>query len=276
MITHFNLRPGRGRGDSAAWPTSGTTASPTTSRASRSSPTAAPISAARCSRAASSSRTRPRTRRPPAARTSSSRLCVGLSSFTCPCHGGSYDSEGNRTAGPPVRALDRWSYEIKNGNLVLVTNYSVSTVEGTGASAVINKYQLTGPGQWVDGPEQILYPFQPPHLMATRTKTARRQTDRVGDRLSDRLARGAVGPDRRDPLLPLPQGSRRHELVPHARLGDAHRLPRPADHRRDPGDVLQAGSRQGVRVDPPHHRRPHARLARPRHAPLGRERASSS
>ena len=87
---------------------------------------------------------------------------VGLSSFTCPCHGGSYDSEGNRTAGPPVRGLDRWTYLIKNGNLVLVTNYSVSTVEGTGASAVINKYRLTGPGQHVDGPEQIFYPWQPP------------------------------------------------------------------------------------------------------------------
>jgi menaquinol-cytochrome c reductase iron-sulfur subunit len=87
---------------------------------------------------------------------------VGLSSFTCPCHGGSYDAEGNVTAGPPVRALDRWTYEIKNGNLVLITNYSVSTVEGTGASAVINKYRLTGPGQHVDGPEQILYPWQPP------------------------------------------------------------------------------------------------------------------
>jgi Rieske Fe-S protein len=87
---------------------------------------------------------------------------VGLSSFTCPCHGGSYDSEGNRTAGPPVRGLDRWTYDIKNGNLVLVTNYSVSTVEGTGANAVINKYRLTGPGQHVDGPEQIFYPWQPP------------------------------------------------------------------------------------------------------------------
>ena len=87
---------------------------------------------------------------------------VGLSSFTCPCHGGSYDSEGNRTAGPPVRGLDRWAYEIKNGNLILITNYSVSTVEGTGANAVINKYQLTGPGQHIDGWEQILYPWQPP------------------------------------------------------------------------------------------------------------------
>jgi quinol---cytochrome c reductase iron-sulfur subunit, bacillus type len=87
---------------------------------------------------------------------------VGLSSFTCPCHGGSYDSEGNRTAGPPVRGLDRWTYKIDNGNLLLLENYSVSTVEGTGANAVINKYRLTGPGQHVDGPEQIFYPFQPP------------------------------------------------------------------------------------------------------------------
>jgi len=87
---------------------------------------------------------------------------VGLSSFTCPCHGGSYDSEGNRTAGPPVRGLDRWTYKIKHGHLVLITNYSVSTVEGTGANAVINKYRLTGPGQHVDGPEQIFYPWQPP------------------------------------------------------------------------------------------------------------------
>jgi len=27
--------------------------------------------------------------------------------FGCPCHGGLYDSEGNRRAGPPVRSLDR-------------------------------------------------------------------------------------------------------------------------------------------------------------------------
>jgi Rieske Fe-S protein len=28
--------------------------------------------------------------------------------FGCPCHGGQYDTEGNRTAGPPPRALDRY------------------------------------------------------------------------------------------------------------------------------------------------------------------------
>ena len=32
--------------------------------------------------------------------------------FGCPCHGGAYDVEGNRTAGPPVRSLDRYAFSI--------------------------------------------------------------------------------------------------------------------------------------------------------------------
>jgi Rieske Fe-S protein len=83
--------------------------------------------------------------------------------FGCPCHGGQYDTEGNRTAGPPVRALDRYSFEIKNGHVVLLSTFSVSHVDGTGAQARIFKYKETGPGQHVDGPEQWLYPLQPPH-----------------------------------------------------------------------------------------------------------------
>jgi menaquinol-cytochrome c reductase iron-sulfur subunit len=83
--------------------------------------------------------------------------------FGCPCHGGQYDTEGNRTAGPPVRALDRYGYLVKNGRVVLESPYSVSHVDGTGAQAKIHKYKLTGPGEHVDGPEQILYPLNPPH-----------------------------------------------------------------------------------------------------------------
>ncbi|MGH2936316.1 MAG: ubiquinol-cytochrome c reductase iron-sulfur subunit, partial [Gaiellaceae bacterium] len=45
--------------------------------------------------------------------------------FGCPCHGGQYDTEGNRTAGPPVRGLDRYDFEIKNGRLILLGMYSV-------------------------------------------------------------------------------------------------------------------------------------------------------
>jgi Rieske Fe-S protein len=83
--------------------------------------------------------------------------------FGCPCHGGQYDTEGNRTAGPPVRALDRYSYEIDHGRVILLSTYSVSHVDGTGAQAVIFKYKLSSPGNHVDGPEQYLYPIQPPH-----------------------------------------------------------------------------------------------------------------
>jgi Rieske Fe-S protein len=83
--------------------------------------------------------------------------------FGCPCHGGQYDTEGNRTAGPPVRALDRYSFKVNNGRLILLSMFSVSHVDGTGAQAKIHAYKLAGPGQHVDGWEQILYPLQPPH-----------------------------------------------------------------------------------------------------------------
>ena len=88
---------------------------------------------------------------------------LGLSSFACPCHGGAYDSEGNRTAGPPVRGLDRYEFSIVNGHLLLGKTYSVNHVEGQGANARIQKFVLTGPGQHVSGVEGWLYPLQPPH-----------------------------------------------------------------------------------------------------------------
>ena len=83
--------------------------------------------------------------------------------FGCPCHGGQYDTEGNRVAGPPVRALDRYEYSIRNGNLWLGKTYSVGKVKGQGANAQIDKYPLAGPGEHVDGLEKWLYPVDPPH-----------------------------------------------------------------------------------------------------------------
>jgi menaquinol-cytochrome c reductase iron-sulfur subunit len=82
--------------------------------------------------------------------------------FACPCHGGAYDQEGNRTAGPPVRALDRYSYSIVNAHLVLGKPFSVGKVTGTGKDAVLTKYPWTNPGEHVDGIEGWLYPIQPP------------------------------------------------------------------------------------------------------------------
>jgi quinol---cytochrome c reductase iron-sulfur subunit, bacillus type len=83
--------------------------------------------------------------------------------YGCPCHGGQYDVEGNRVSGPPVHALDRYEFAIVDGHLHLGKPFSVSHVKGTGKDALIYKYKLTGPGQHVDGWEQILYPLQPPH-----------------------------------------------------------------------------------------------------------------
>ena len=83
--------------------------------------------------------------------------------FSCPCHGGSYDTEGNRIAGPPVRALNRYEFGVIGGRLVLLDTYSVSKVEGEGADAKIHRYRFAGPGEHVDGPEAIFYPIQAPH-----------------------------------------------------------------------------------------------------------------
>jgi Rieske Fe-S protein len=92
-----------------------------------------------------------------------SLLPVVPAGFGCPCHGGQYDTEGNRTAGPPVRALDRYDYAIRDGRIFLLSPYSVSHVDNSGAQAKIHKYKFVGPGEHVDGPEQLFYPINPPH-----------------------------------------------------------------------------------------------------------------
>jgi Rieske Fe-S protein len=88
---------------------------------------------------------------------------ISIAGFGCPCHGGQYDTEGNRIAGPPVRALDRYSYSIRNGNVFLGKPFSVSHVDGTGSGAKIHKWAYSFPGEHVDGLESWLYPIQPPH-----------------------------------------------------------------------------------------------------------------
>jgi quinol---cytochrome c reductase iron-sulfur subunit, bacillus type len=82
-------------------------------------------------------------------------------SFGCPCHGGLYDAEGNRRAGPPVRSLDPSTISIKPGNHVLGELYAVGSVSGSGASAQISRYPWSTPGTHVDGIESWLYPIVP-------------------------------------------------------------------------------------------------------------------
>jgi Rieske Fe-S protein len=79
--------------------------------------------------------------------------------FGCPCHGSQFDTEGNRTAGPAPRALDRYRFSIRNGRLVLGPRYSVDHVRGTGAAARIQSFPLKDPAEPVTGPESWLYPF---------------------------------------------------------------------------------------------------------------------
>ncbi len=81
--------------------------------------------------------------------------------FGCPCHGSQFDTEGNRTAGPAPRALDRYEFSIRNGHLWLDRLYSVSHVDGTGATAHIHRFALRGAGEPAAGPESWLYPVDP-------------------------------------------------------------------------------------------------------------------
>jgi menaquinol-cytochrome c reductase iron-sulfur subunit len=88
-------------------------------------------------------------------------LPVLAQSFGCPCHGGLYDSEGNRRAGPPVRSMDRYTFSLRNGRLILGELFAVGSVSGTGANATISKYPWSTPGTHVDGVEAWLYPIVP-------------------------------------------------------------------------------------------------------------------
>jgi Rieske Fe-S protein len=84
------------------------------------------------------------------------------SGFGCPCHGSQFDNEGNRTAGPAPRALDRYEFSIRNGRLSLGRLFSVSRVDGTGAQARIHGFALKGDGEPATGPEAWLYPVDAP------------------------------------------------------------------------------------------------------------------
>ena len=172
-VVHRDLhrRPGRGRGRAGGRRSSATTAtSPTRRRssrcrASRSSPTAAPTSAARCRRTARSDRSTPATT------TFNEHTLNGPVEFQSghpgrlwlpvprrPVrHRGQPHRRPARARARPLRVRDQPRPP------VLLSTYSVSHVVGTGAQAQIYKYKLAGPGEHVDGPEQFLYPIQPPH-----------------------------------------------------------------------------------------------------------------
>jgi menaquinol-cytochrome c reductase iron-sulfur subunit len=79
--------------------------------------------------------------------------------FACPCHGGQYDTEGRRTAGPPIRPLDRFQWEIKNSDELWITQrWSVAFIDGQ-----LRYFPVKMPGQPVAPPgpslvADVLYP----------------------------------------------------------------------------------------------------------------------
>ena len=95
--------------------------------------------------------------------------------YSCPCHGGAYDSLGLVTAGPPPRPLDRFDVKIvtPEGQPVAAQEQpsgGCPTTDAAPADRVLlgrpfsinadqQPYQLKGPGEPVTGVLSNLYPF---------------------------------------------------------------------------------------------------------------------
>jgi quinol---cytochrome c reductase iron-sulfur subunit, bacillus type len=79
--------------------------------------------------------------------------------FQCPCHGGVYDTNGERTGGPPIRSLDRFQWEVrKNSELWITQRWSTDIYGG-----MVHYYPVKMPGQptHTPGPSwipDVLYP----------------------------------------------------------------------------------------------------------------------
>ncbi len=79
--------------------------------------------------------------------------------FSCPCHGSQFDQRGARIAGPAVRPLDRFQWEIRNTSEVWLTHRWSVAISGPHVSY----YPVKQPGQplSVDGSTAVanaLYP----------------------------------------------------------------------------------------------------------------------
>jgi menaquinol-cytochrome c reductase iron-sulfur subunit len=71
--------------------------------------------------------------------------------FACPCHGGQYDQVGRRIAGPPIRPLDRFQWELRpgpGGDVLWITQrWSVEIEDGQ-----VHYFPVRAPGQPIDLP----------------------------------------------------------------------------------------------------------------------------
>jgi Rieske Fe-S protein len=70
-----------------------------------------------------------------------------LTGFSCPCHGSQFDQRGARTAGPAVRPLDRFQWEIRNHEQLWITQRWSVLLKGDRASY----FPVKAPGQPLTG-----------------------------------------------------------------------------------------------------------------------------
>jgi Rieske Fe-S protein len=76
--------------------------------------------------------------------------------FSCPCHGSAFDTRGARVAGPAVRPLDRFQWELRDDELWLTQLWS-ALVDDRG----VRYFPVKAPGQPLDGEvpaADLLYP----------------------------------------------------------------------------------------------------------------------
>jgi Rieske Fe-S protein len=66
--------------------------------------------------------------------------------FSCPCHGSQFDERGARIAGPAVRPLDRFQWEIRGADLWITQRWSVE-IDGDRVAY----FPVKAPGQPLQG-----------------------------------------------------------------------------------------------------------------------------
>ena len=77
--------------------------------------------------------------------------------FACPCHGGQYDKQGERTLGPPVRPLNRYETKVEADHLFVGRVFASKVIGGQVERSDVWK----DPGQPVQGLLSFLYPAPP-------------------------------------------------------------------------------------------------------------------
>jgi Rieske Fe-S protein len=79
--------------------------------------------------------------------------------FSCPCHGSQFDQQGARIAGPAIRPLDRFQWEIRPDDQLWITNLWSVLIHG----GRVSYFPVKSPGQPLTGQvpfvsADILYP----------------------------------------------------------------------------------------------------------------------